>query len=142
MTYVSIDRKTTLHYQFIDKFCLTEHQQNQIQALLQICFGTPTFLVTRTYYKQILSRRLLAWQSDDSVGHMGVEHRGISVAKIPLKIFGVIDLCIAPRYPFSRDCISICSNGQRCLENSTELRLLSSLQKTPVCMSVMGIIDR
>lgn len=87
---------SSLDFQLIDEFRLTAHQQSKVKTLLQTCFGTPQSAVTRIYYKQIPSRRLLVWHNDDLIGHMGSEHRVVSAARIPLKIFGVIDLCVQP----------------------------------------------
>lgn len=52
----------------------------------------------RSYYKLLPQFRYLVWAGDNLIAQMGIEHRVISNTGIPLRIFGVIDLCVAPSY--------------------------------------------
>jgi predicted N-acetyltransferase YhbS len=71
---------------------LTPEQHELIQALLQESFpGYPH----RTYFKQLPQFRLLVRRDDELVGQVGVEHRVIRNGDSLLRIFGVIDLCVA-----------------------------------------------
>lgn len=65
-----------------------------ITTLRNRCF--PDHQKPRSYYKTRPQLRLLAFQGKRLVAHLGVEHRVIAVAEQPLKIFGVVDLCVAP----------------------------------------------
>lgn len=85
-----------LDFELIDEFRITPEQQHQILALLQVCFAAPGETVTRTYYKQVPPRRLLVWQNQTLVGQMGVEYRVLGSQDGPLRIFGAIDVCVAP----------------------------------------------
>jgi len=85
-----------LVFELIDEFRLTPEQQRQILTLLQVCFMEPGAIASRIYYKQVPPRRLLVWQNQALVGHMGIEYRVVGTHDGPLSIFGVIDLCVAP----------------------------------------------
>ncbi len=64
-----------------------------ITALRNACF--PDHQQDRSYYKQLPHFRYLVYDAHQLVGHMGVDHRVISVGGTVLRIFGVIDLCVA-----------------------------------------------
>jgi hypothetical protein len=38
------------------------------------------------------------WAGENLIAQMGVEHRVITNNGVPLRIFGAIDLCVAPFY--------------------------------------------
>ncbi|WP_053693134.1 GNAT family N-acetyltransferase [Streptomyces sp. WM6372] len=73
-----------------------EHQidsqvHERIHALLEESFaGYPE----RSYFKQLPQFRYLAWGDGRLLGHMGIEHRMITNGGTPLRIFGIIDLCV------------------------------------------------
>ncbi|MEM7014943.1 MAG: GNAT family N-acetyltransferase, partial [Verrucomicrobiota bacterium] len=56
------------------------------------CF--PEAKIDRSYAKQLPHFRYLAFDQDQLVGQMGVDHRMISVGSEVLSIFGIIDLCV------------------------------------------------
>jgi GNAT superfamily N-acetyltransferase len=58
----------------------------------------PDYPLNRSYYKLLPQFRYLVWVSDNLVAQVGIEHRVISNAGIPVQIFGLIDLCVAPSY--------------------------------------------
>ena len=68
----------------------------QARDLLQGAF--PGYPEDRPYFKLRPQFRYLARDGETLAGHLGVEHRVIRVGDAPLTIFGVIDLCVAPRY--------------------------------------------
>lgn len=69
---------------------------NQITKLRNLCF--PENKKDRSYYKQLPHFRYLVYDDEQLIGQMGVDHRVISVGDSIFKIFGVIDLCIMPKY--------------------------------------------
>ncbi|MEU7423311.1 GNAT family N-acetyltransferase [Streptomyces sp. NPDC040750] len=85
----------------------TEHEidaesRAAIEALLGECFpGYPA----RDHFKQLPHFRYLVRDGDTLVAHAGVEHRMIRNAGVPLRIFGIVDLCVAARAR-SRGCAS------------------------------------
>jgi GNAT superfamily N-acetyltransferase len=58
----------------------------------------PDYPLDRSYYKLLPQFRYLVWAGDNLIAQMGIEHRVISNTGIPLRIFGVIDLCVDPDY--------------------------------------------
>jgi predicted N-acetyltransferase YhbS len=79
----------------------TEHEippvwHEEISILRDTCF--PEDAVGRSYFKQFPHFRFLAFRDGSIVGHMGVDHRVISITGRPYTIFGVIDLCVAPNH--------------------------------------------
>lgn len=64
-----------------------------IATLRNACF--PNDQHDRSYGKQLPHFRYLVYDDDQLVGHMGVDHRVISVGGIVLRIFGGIDVCVA-----------------------------------------------
>ncbi|WP_172299989.1 GNAT family N-acetyltransferase [Pseudoruegeria sp. HB172150] len=61
--------------------------------LLDDCFSA-TF-DGRTFYKQQPHHRLLAFENDRLVGHVGLDFRVITVGGTLYEIVGIIDLCVA-----------------------------------------------
>ncbi|WP_079408289.1 GNAT family N-acetyltransferase [Streptomyces sp. 3211] len=68
----------------------TTHEQ--LHELLKSCF--PEY-PARTYYKQLPHFRCLAWERDTLVAQVGIDHRMIKNGDTPLRVFGIIDLCVA-----------------------------------------------
>jgi len=82
--------------QRIEEFKITSSQKEAIQLLLSECFsGYPK---DRTYYKQLPTFRYLAFQKDQLIGHLAVDHRMIAINQQPFSIFGVVDFCIATKF--------------------------------------------
>ncbi|MFB7918166.1 GNAT family N-acetyltransferase [Streptomyces sp. NPDC056061] len=64
----------------------------KIQELLGSSF--PQY-PSRTYYKQLPHLRHLVWDHGALVAQVGIDHRMIKNGDTPLRIFGIIDLCVA-----------------------------------------------
>ncbi len=58
----------------------------------------PDYPLERSYYKLLPQFRYLVWMGENLIAHMGIEHRIITNTSIPVQIFGLIDLCVAPQY--------------------------------------------
>jgi ribosomal protein S18 acetylase RimI-like enzyme len=78
------------------EFDIEPDAHKQIIELRNLCF--PDNHKNRSYYKQLPHFRYLTYDNDFLIGHMGVDHRVISVGDSIFKIFGVIDLCVLPNY--------------------------------------------
>ncbi|MEV5788034.1 GNAT family N-acetyltransferase [Streptomyces sp. NPDC052287] len=59
--------------------------------LLKSCF--PEY-PSRTYYKQLPHLRYLAWEEEVLIAQVGIDHRMIRSGDTPLRVFGIIDLCV------------------------------------------------
>ena len=68
----------------------------EITALRNNCW--PDKQKPRSYYKQIPHIRYLAFERESLIGHAAVAHRVISVSGEPVRIFGIVDVCVAPSY--------------------------------------------
>lgn len=64
----------------------------QVTDLRNHCF--PDHSAPRSYYKQIPHFRYLVFHESRVIGHLGIDHRVMSVAGNPLHIFGLIDFCV------------------------------------------------
>lgn len=49
----------------------------------------------RAYYKQLPHFRYLAWKENQLIGHLGVDYRMMLLGEQPIRVFGLIDLCVA-----------------------------------------------
>lgn len=65
-----------------------------IAGLLDACFGGAH--EGRTFFKQVPHRRLLAWNGDGLVGHVGMDLRAVRVDEATVPVLGIVDLCVAP----------------------------------------------
>lgn len=82
--------------QRLEEYKIPESVHQQISKLLEEAFsGYPQ---GKSYFKQLPAFRYLIWAEDMLIGHMAVDHRLISIEGEPVKIFGVVDLCIADSY--------------------------------------------
>jgi len=70
--------------------------EKDIQLLRNSCF--PNYSVNRSYYKQLPHYRALEYEDEQLVGYMGIDYRVVAVDAKPLKIFGVIDFCVAKNF--------------------------------------------
>ncbi len=80
----------------IIEFDIQQDIHNQITELRNLSF--PDNQRDRSYYKQVPHFRYLAFDNNLLVGHMGVDHRVISVGDSAFTVFGVIDLCVIQSY--------------------------------------------
>lgn len=55
----------------------------------------PDYPTGRSCYKLLPQFRCFTWIEDELVAQVGIEHRGITNKSIPVRIFGLIDLCVA-----------------------------------------------
>jgi GNAT superfamily N-acetyltransferase len=77
----------------VEEFLIDKPLRIKIHSLLSECF--PDYPKGKTYYKQLPTFRLLAWEGDDLVGHLAVEHRMMNNVGNLIRVFGIVDLCVA-----------------------------------------------
>lgn len=80
----------------IEEFQISTATHQQIQILFASCF--PEYPKDRTYFKQVPTFRYLVWESEQLIGHLGVDHRIIRVGNQLVSIMGIVDLCIDPAF--------------------------------------------
>jgi GNAT superfamily N-acetyltransferase len=80
----------------IAEYEITNDIQKLINRLLVRSF--PGYPSERSYYKLLPQFRYLVWEGESLIAHLGIEHRVISNDGIPVRIFGLIDLCVDPQY--------------------------------------------
>ncbi|MHC4450515.1 MAG: GNAT family N-acetyltransferase [Planctomycetota bacterium] len=79
-----------------DEFRIGPARAEEIRLLLAASFPDCEFTQHRNYFKQLPPRRLLAFDGDKLIGHVGLEHRVVATATGPATILGVVDLCVDP----------------------------------------------
>ncbi|MGF1522200.1 MAG: hypothetical protein ACFBSF_07785 [Leptolyngbyaceae cyanobacterium] len=84
--------------ELINEYSLSPERREEIRVLLQSCFPYALFTLSRTYLKQIPPQRLLALDKDNTIGHLGLEHRVVGTTIGSIEILGVIDLCVLEPY--------------------------------------------
>ncbi len=80
---------------FTNEFEIDTKTAKEINALLQSNFTDIEF-EGRTYFKQLPHYRILATKDGQLVGQLGIDYRAMSLNGEGVKVFGVIDLCVAP----------------------------------------------
>ena len=68
------------------EYDIAPSMHGQITDLKNACF--PGYEKPRSYYKQLPHFRFLAFDSDQLIGHLGIDHRVISVGDDIFTIFG------------------------------------------------------
>ncbi|MBB6022333.1 putative acetyltransferase [Paenibacillus sp. JGP012] len=80
----------------IHEYDINGEIEAKIQELLTICFPK-IYPAHRIYFKQLPQCRFLAFNRENQlVGHVGLDYRVMNLNGEPIKILGVIDLCVSP----------------------------------------------
>lgn len=75
---------------------LSEEWSDLLQELLVASFPE-VYPKDRLFFKQIPQGRVLAFNPDNQlVGHVGLDYRMMNLNGKPIKVLGVIDLCVSP----------------------------------------------
>ncbi|MBE9193275.1 GNAT family N-acetyltransferase [Gloeocapsopsis crepidinum LEGE 06123] len=85
-----------MHIETVAEYRIPNRVHKLINRLLVESFSD--YPLERSYYKLLPQFRYLVWVGEDLIAHMGIEHRVITIAGIPARIFGLIDLCVASSY--------------------------------------------
>lgn len=75
------------------EFELTNDIQQQIAVLLQKCFPDTNYHGLH-YFKQLPHFRLLAYEDEMLIGHVGIDFRIMRLNDQPITVIGVIELCV------------------------------------------------
>lgn len=75
------------------EFEITKEIQLQIAVLLQKCFPNTNYHGLH-YFKQLPQYRLLAYEDEMLIGHVGIDYRIMRLNNQPVTVFGVIELCV------------------------------------------------
>lgn len=90
----------TMTIQRIEELFIDIPTREAIHSLLEDSF--PDYPQGQTYYKQLPDFRYLAWEAQELIGHMAIEHRLINNDGQILRIFGIADLCVAKSFQRQR----------------------------------------
>ncbi|MBY0273606.1 MAG: GNAT family N-acetyltransferase [Alphaproteobacteria bacterium] len=71
---------------------LDKTDRSSLRGILSECF--PECFTDRVFYKQLPTMRLMAFYEKRLIGQVGIDHRVVSVNRIPYQIFGIVDLCV------------------------------------------------
>ena len=78
------------------EFDIKPDTHKQIIELRNLCF--PDHKSDRSYHKQLPHFRYLVYDDDSLIGHMGVDHRALSLGDSVFKIFG--EKMVLPLMPY------------------------------------------
>ena len=81
-----------MHIEKKEEYAINFETQQQIHQLLTNSFGQ--FPKDRIFLKQVPSFRLLVWENEKLIAQCGVVFRIMSLNESPLRIFGIMDLCV------------------------------------------------
>ena len=93
----------TLNIDIFDEFRIEPKQREAIRVLLAASFSGAEFTESRTYLKQIPSRRFLAMEGDVLVGHAALDHRVVGSTQGPVEVFGIVDVLCLEGTPWPRN---------------------------------------
>ncbi|MEM6914986.1 MAG: GNAT family N-acetyltransferase [Verrucomicrobiota bacterium] len=82
-----------MHIDLVFEHEIRSDLHREITGLRNASF--PAGALPRSYFKQLPHFRILAFEEDVLVGHLGVDHRVMNFAGNPLRVFGAIDVCVA-----------------------------------------------
>jgi GNAT superfamily N-acetyltransferase len=85
-----------MHIQTVAEYEISSDTHQLINRLLMQSF--PNYPSDRIYYKQLPQFRYLVWENENLLAQLGIEHRAIANAGALMRIFGLIDLCVAPQW--------------------------------------------
>lgn len=71
---------------------LSFKEQEALKGVLDSCF--PQTFQGRIYFKQLPNFRFLGKRDDRLIGQVGITHRIVRLGNDPIRIFGIIDLCV------------------------------------------------
>ena len=81
--------------EFVPELQIDQSTSNAISVLLGQCF-TGEGHEGRDYFKQLPHYRLLAYEDERLVGHLGVDLRVMNLNGQAVTVFGAIDVCVSP----------------------------------------------
>ena len=83
----------------IPDFAVHEEQSEEIARLLSVCFPDhKDDYRGRDYFKQLPHHRLLAFNDNELIGHLGIDFRVMNLNGNPVRVFGALDLCVSPEH--------------------------------------------
>ena len=85
-----------MHIEKKEEYAIDFETQQKIHQLLMSSFGQ--FPKDRIFLKQVPSFRLLVWEDKKLVAQAGIVYRIMSLNQSPLKVFGIMDLCVDADY--------------------------------------------
>lgn len=85
-----------MHLEKIEEYNIDTTTQQKIHQLLQDSFGA--FPKDRIFLKQVPTFRLLLWDNNVLVAQCAIVFRTVSLDRKPLRIFGIMDLCVDKAY--------------------------------------------
>ncbi len=81
----------------VPEYALSSAQEQEIRQLLDRSFEA--YPPDRIHFRQLPDWRLLGYEAEGRlIGHLAVEYRIVNLAGDPIRVFGVVDLCIDPQF--------------------------------------------
>lgn len=86
----------SIYIEIVEEYKLSSDVKQQIQLLLRNSFTD--YPEGQHFFNQIPTFRFLAWKNERLVGHMAIDHRLMTLDNEPLRVFGIVDLCVATSF--------------------------------------------
>ena len=86
-----------MELKFINEFQINKNLSREINALLKESFIGIDYK-ERDYFKQLPHYRILATENGILIGQLAIDFRVMNLNGFPLKVFGIIDLCVLPKF--------------------------------------------
>jgi predicted N-acetyltransferase YhbS len=83
-------------FERIEEFLINNQKTKAIQNLLQNSFEQ--YPKNRIFYTQAPHFRFLVWENTQLIAQSAVVYRTVSLGALPLRILGVMDLCVTEGY--------------------------------------------
>ncbi|MEO1626543.1 MAG: GNAT family N-acetyltransferase [Bacteroidota bacterium] len=84
----------------IEEHAISAENHQGIEQLFVHCFAD--YPPHQSFFKQLPSFRYLAFEGDELIGHLAVDHRMMNISGQVSPIFGIVDFCVHPDFQSRR----------------------------------------
>lgn len=126
-----------MRVEFLPEIEIDKSTSDAIVGLLAQCFPGEGH-EGRDYFKQLPHHRFLAYQDERLVGHLGVDLRVMNLNGQAVKVFGAIDVCVAPDRQGSGIGTELLQRFETIARDSNRVDFLFLLAKNPAIYEKLG----
>lgn len=127
----------SLIVKFVPEIEIDEGTSDTIVGLLSQCFPGEGH-DGRDYFKQLPHHRILAYEDDRLVGHLGVDLRVMNLNGQAIRVFGAIDVCVAPDRQGLGIGTDLLQRFETVARHSNRVDFLFLLSKNPAIYEKLG----
>ena len=126
-----------MNIEFVSEIQIDKSTSKAIAKLLAMCFPGEGH-EGRDYFKQLPHYRLLAYEDDRLVGHLGVDLRVMNLNGRAVTVFGAIDVCVVPDRQGSGIGTAILQRLETIARDSNRVDFLFLVSKNPLIYEKLG----